>query len=148
MNNPIDNTGIFDSRDLTEYRDFLLDELLSEANDEFEQEFADVDELQDYLNDLDEPDCYKYQDEIKEFNDVNDFCNELEGYGDFSHGETIISEDYFTEYCEELVKELGYLSTDLPSFIETNINWDGVASDLKIDYMQADFDGTAYFMRA
>lgn len=147
MNNPIDNTGIFDSRDLIEYRDYLLDELIEEANDEFEQDFETFEEVQEYINSVDEPECYLLDDQIEEFESVRDFCDEL-NYGDFQYGEAIISEDYFTEYAEELVKDCGYLHNDLPSWIENNIDWDGVAGELKQDYMEVDFKGTTYLMRA
>lgn len=157
MNNPIDSTSIFDSRDLIEYKEYLADELLSTANDTFEDadDFDTVEELQEFLDNLEESEelaeyheIGEFDEDIEEYTKIEDFCNELDGYGDFSHGESIISEEYFTEYCEELCKDCGYISNDLPSFIESNIDWDGVADDLRVDYMTVDYEGTTYLMRA
>jgi hypothetical protein len=73
---------------------------------------------------------------------VNDFANEIKYYG-----VTIIHEDYFTQYVEDYCKELGYISDDLPSFIEYNIDWDGVAEDFMSDYACVDYDGASYYVR-
>lgn len=155
MNNPINSTSFFDSRDLIEYRDFLADEILSDwnewqeenLNDEFEAEDAEqaiqfAENLksngsQDFLVD--------YSGEISEYKAIQDFCHELD-YGDFPHGQTIISEHYFTEYCEELLKDCGYLPSDIPSWIE--IDFDKTADNMSEDYIKADFEGTTYLMRA
>lgn len=68
----------------------------------------------------------------------------FEGYGDFEHGESIISEDYFVEYTKQTIIDCGYISKDMPSFISDNIDWEGVAEDLKVDYMEHN----GYYMRA
>lgn len=60
---------------------------------------------------------------------------------------TLIADSYFTDYCKELVTDCGYLPRDLPGFIENNINWDGVADDLKADYSEVTLDGENYWHR-
>lgn len=73
---------------------------------------------------------------------------ELEDYApDWNHGTTLIRDSYFTEYCKDLVNDIGDLPRDLPSYIESNINWDGVAEDLKVDYTSGEFDGVEYWVR-
>ena len=73
---------------------------------------------------------------------------EAEQYAeDWQYGTTLIRESYFTEYCRDLVADLGYLSDNLPPFIGDNIDWDGVADDLKMDYTEVDFDGVTYLVR-
>ena len=72
---------------------------------------------------------------------------QAEGCGDFECGEGLIHEDYFTKYCEESCEDIGDMPADLPWYIASNIDWDGVAGDIKQDYMEIDFDGATYFMR-
>ena len=75
-------------------------------------------------------------------------AEEAEQYAeDWQYGTTLIRESYFTEYCRDLVADLGYLSDNLPPFIGDNIDWDGVADDLKMDYTEVDFDGVTYLVR-
>lgn len=75
-------------------------------------------------------------------------ADECEGYGDWSSGETLIKDSYFEEYAKEMCQDIGDLPKSLPSYIENNINWEGVAEDLQADYMEVDFDGEKYWMRS
>jgi len=111
--------------------------------------------LQEFLDNLEESEDLaeyheigEFDEDIEEYEKIVSFCDELDGYGDFRYGETIISEEYFTEYCEDLVADCGYISKDLPSFISNNIDWDAVADDLRVDYIEVDYDGTTYLMRS
>jgi hypothetical protein len=156
MNNPISN-DVFDSRDLIEYKTFLESELLdaytnwAEDVNEYKDEDTEDVLIPDTLDEADFIDDEAFtmgnEELIEELNEIKQFCEELEDYGDFEHGEAIISEDYFTDYVEDLVKGLGYLTDNLPGFIEDNIDWDGVAEDLKVDYTEVDYNGTTYLMR-
>jgi hypothetical protein len=67
---------------------------------------------------------------------------------DWNYGETLIRESYFVEYIKEMLADCGVIPSNLPFYIENNIDWSGVAEDLKVDYMEIDFDGVTYFMRA
>ena len=148
---------VIDSRDiiarleeLTEDRDALQEDI----NDK-QQELAnlnadaDNDERTEALDALDEArsNLDNWEDK-QEFEILSKVAEQGEGYGDWSYGETLINEDYFEKYCIELVKDMGGMPKDIPSYIENNINWEGVAEDLKADYTEIDFDGTSYFMRA
>jgi hypothetical protein len=64
---------------------------------------------------------------------------------DWQYGETLIHEDYFTTYVEELLVDIGYLPDDLPSFI--HIDWERTADDLKVDYFEVEFDGETFYVR-
>jgi len=121
MYNEIDNTkDIIDSRDIIERIKELYEGL-------------ELNELEGY-----EKDEYEALTELKKQ------C----GYSnDWIYGLALIHEDYFTEYCEDLCKSCGYLSDDIPFFISNNINWEGIADDLLIDYSEADFDGQTYYFR-
>lgn len=78
--------------------------------------------------------------------DADDVASELEYYGNMRE-DTLISEDYFTEYAKELVEELGYLPEGLSDLISSNLDWDGIASDLKHDYTNIKLDGEDYLIR-
>ena len=58
----------------------------------------------------------------------------------------LIAEDDFEEYVEELVTDCGYISKDLPSWIE--IDWKATANNVRQDYSEVDFRGTTYLYRA
>jgi hypothetical protein len=158
MNNPLDSTGVTDTRDLIEYKEYLESEILdaytdwAESHNEHKDEGTEDLEIPYSFDEIEFIDEEAFtigiQDTIDEYEAIRDFCQELEGYGDFEHGETLIAEDYFEEYAKELTKDCGYIPDNLPSYIENNIDWEGVADDLKLDYTEAYFEGIAYLMRA
>lgn len=67
---------------------------------------------------------------------------------DYLYGEMAIRHDYFVRYCIDLVNDAGYIPEDLPDWIGSNINWEGVADELMQDYAEVDFDGVAYYVRS
>ena len=99
-----------------------------------------IDELEDTYDDLDQLKKAELV-ALKRLTD-NAMCDAWED------GEVLINENYFTESCEELCKDTGDMPENLPWYIENNIDWDGVADDIKMDYTEVDFDGEAYFIRA
>ena len=157
MNNPIDSTGIFDSRQLIEYKEYLESEILDayiewaeDVNDYKEEDAEDL-EIPDLFEEIEfieeEAFTINYEDLLSEYEDIKNFIDELEGYGDFKYGETVISDYYFEEYCEEYLKDCEYLPDNLPAFIEYNIDFKGIADDMKQDYTVAEYYGTTYLMR-
>ena len=87
-----------------------------------------------------------WEDELKEIEEINDLEDEINN-GEFEFGTTLIDEDYFEEYCEDLVSDIGDLPKDLPSYISNNIDWSGIADDLRQDYSEVEFRGTTYLYR-
>lgn len=69
------------------------------------------------------------------------------GSSEWSNGMTFIAEGYFEDYAQELCTDLGYLPSSLPGFLASNINWVGVADDLRIDYTEYELDGNTYYSR-
>jgi len=89
-----------------------------------------------------------YSQEVEDYNNIIEFCDELEACApDYQYGESVIHEDYFTEYSTDLVKDCGYIPNELPDFIENNIDWDGVAEELKVDYTTVEYEGSTYHIR-
>jgi hypothetical protein len=85
---------------------------------------------------------------IDEMESLSNVIDQAEDCGDFEYGEGLIHKDYFTEYCQELCEDIGDVPRNLPWYIENHINWKGVAREMKQDYMEINFDGVSYFMRA
>lgn len=62
------------------------------------------------------------------------------------HGETLIREDYFEDYAQELAEDIGAIGKDMP-WPCTCIDWEQAAQELKQDYTESEFDGTTYYWR-
>ncbi len=151
-----------DTRDLTEERNDLKEQILDAFNEEFETDFSDFDELPTLIgDDLGEVDNEEevqqrledfkelWEEELKQTKEIDDLEEEVEGYaGDkFDDGIYLINENDFTEYCEEMMEEFGYINRDTPQLIKNNIDWEGIADDLRIDYTEVEFRGDTYLFR-
>jgi hypothetical protein len=136
----------FSTEDILDLRD--LADVAREASAILEDEEQDADEKQDATDTLEALASMLsdmgYSVEALEEDAVAD---ELQRIGD-GYECTLIAEDYFPTYCENLCEELGYVSPDLPGFISSNINWKGVAEDLSVDYNEVELDGQTYFIRS
>jgi hypothetical protein len=148
------NTDISNSDDVIDSRNIIERiEELEEQKSEFilnESVFADDNpswgELADAQGEAEKK--WDNTEEGEELEALTALQDELEGYApDWKYGTTLIRDSYFEEYCKELVKDIGDLPNNLPSYIESNINWDGVADDLKVDYTSAEWDGVTYWVR-
>lgn len=154
MNNPINNS-VFDTRDLIEYLETISTELVDIWND-----MADEDHQADDINDILGTSGYEFaddvedlfanfeevnEDEIKEYENINGFCDKLSNSPDYTYGEGVIHEDYFTDYCKDMLKECGYIPKDFPSWIE--LDFEATAENMKADYISADYDGSTYYIR-
>lgn len=38
-------------------------------------------------------------------------------------------------------------SNDLPAIIENNIDWSGIADDMRVDYTEVEYEGRTYLFR-
>jgi len=141
-----------DTRDLKERRDYLKQEILDSFLETFEhyadrtETFDDIlfeeEEIQEWIVD--------WETELEEIAEINQVEDEVESYGGdgFEFGTTLIKEYDFEEYCEELVRDYGYLSRDtITALIENNIDWSGIADDMRQDYSELEYQGTTYLFR-
>lgn len=142
LENPICNT-IFDTRDLIEYIEFETSEVIEEYTKLSGREADTIDEI-DICDELERE--YDFTERLDDLQRVVDFAEELKDYGDYEYGEAVIHTDYFTEYTEDLLIVCGYIPKDMPSWIE--IDMKATAENVKADYMEADFNGETYYMRA
>ena len=137
MENPM-NSAVFNREDLLEYKDKLEAEVVELWNDETNQDVDDINDI-----DFDFPgiskDLFDHMDYYKQ---VAGFCDQVGFYGI----DVIIHEDYFEEYVEQLLKDIGILPDDFPSFIE--IDWEATADNVRMDYAAIEYKGETYLTRA
>ena len=116
---PIEKEDVLDSRDLQERIDYL------ESFDEEELDDSEKEELES----------------LKELKEESDF-------GEWDWGQFFIKRGYWVKYCENMVKDIGDLPRELPSYIQDNIDWDGVADDIEQDYSVVNFGREEYLTRS
>lgn len=91
------------------------------------------------------------QDEYEELKTLEELLSNLCGYGGDEQWEgdwypvTLIARSYFVDYCEEMVKDIGDLPQNIPSYLA--IDWQATADNLEVDYSTVDFDGDEYLYR-
>lgn len=128
--------NILDSRVLITLREELKQSILDRYNESEEgvECYEDI------------PENYIYEDgeEFKHIKEID--ALERECGDEFEYGLTFIEEDDFTDYCEELCQDLGYISKDFPRWIE--IDWGATAQNIKTDYSKMDYQGKTYYFRA
>lgn len=156
-------------RDISNSEDILDSRDIIERINELERErdnWQEDNELPDYIpgdseKDLERIKAEKWTDEQsdkwtewdeseegEELKALLKLQDEAEGYAsDWIYGATLIRKTYFVEYCKDLVNDIGDMPKNLPGYIENNINWQGVADDLEIDYTEVDYDGVEYLVR-
>ena len=137
---------MIDTRDLAEKREELQTDLVDSFNEYFETKIGDFDELIKHIDDSENEDVQEWRDDnSNDFEHIEEIDELEDEISEFSFGETLIPEDDFTEYCKDMVEDYLY---NVPDFIKDNINWDGVASDLEVDYSSVTYQGVSYLVRA
>jgi DNA-binding transcriptional MerR regulator len=151
---------IIDSRDIIE----RLEELRDEKSD---LEFAITEAQEAYDNEDDEeetsPERYAEleadietaksalreweDDNASELTDLEEFEKNFSGYGDWEHGETLIEDDHFVDFAQQMAQDCCEMPANLTWPLNC-IDWEQAADELKHDYMCAEIDGNTYWMRA
>lgn len=133
----INTAEVIDTRDIVE--------LITEVEDKITELESDIEDIGDdeeakleYL----ESELDSYQTDLEILENIKE-----EVGSEFEHGESLIRDDYFTDYQKEMLIDCGMLPKDIPSFIENNIDWDAVADDLKVDYSDIEIEGETYWYR-
>jgi hypothetical protein len=102
--------------------------------DKAEEEFDDCEsELQDAK--LDDSDRAEYE-------ELSELREDISGW---QHGVTLIPEDDFEDYCQELCEDIGDIPKDFPSYIV--IDWESTCNNLKADYAEIEYQGETYLYR-
>ena len=141
---------VIDSRDIISRIEELYDDLHDYYSDyvlECEEDKTDGGSFDDWL---DLEDCYR--DEKDEYLILAKLASEASDSPDWTYGETLIHEDYFTKYTEELIDDCYELPKEMQSgnwpWRHITIDYDAAADDLKQDYFTVNYDGQIYYIRA
>ena len=156
MNNPICNT-VFYTLKLIDYKDYLAEALvdnwnsLEETRDLTAYSIEDIFSTSGYEFANNAKEAFEvfedeFEAEITEYKKIATFCEEMSNCSDFYYGETVIHEDYFTEYTEEMLKDCGYFPKDIPSWIV--IDFEATAENVKQDYSEFMYEGDRYYIRS
>ena len=110
--------NILDTRYLAERREALKQEILDSFLENFPHYEEMTESFEDILFEEEEIESWKqdWQEEINQITCIDEVEDEIGSEFDF--GVTLIPEDDFTEYMEDLLKDCGYISYDFPSWIE------------------------------
>ena len=133
-----------DGRDIIDTRDII--ERIAELRAEWAGATgADPDDFHlsgdDYLAGLDEGD----RDELVALEEFRD--EYADSFADWEYGETLIRDDYFTTYAQELADDMGAIP-DYYSWPTSCIDWERAARDLRMDYTATEIDGVTYWGRS
>lgn len=59
---------------------------------------------------------------------------------------TLIADEYFVKYAEELADDIGAVNSEA-SWPNNHIDWEAAAEELRVDYSSVTFDGHDYLIR-
>ena len=120
-----------------------LDQQIIDSRDIVER----YEELEREYDSFDTPEEIKNWEFLDEYTKLGKLIEELEDYSSelAKWGIILIREDYFKDYCIDLVQDIGDLPKDIPSYLE--IDWEKTADNLKADYTEAEINGNTYYFR-
>ena len=135
-----------DTRDLIEERNDLKQQILDSFLETFEHYAEQTETFEDILFEEEEIQSWKegFEDELKEIEEIDTLEDEINSYaGDnFDDGVYLIDAD---DFVEQDLKDCGYIPKDFPTWIE--IDWVATAENVRQDYSEVEFRGTAYLFR-
>ena len=140
---------VLDSRDIIDRCQSLIEQYLPAFNEQQELE-GDEDlqlEIEDAIHSEHFMEWIKQspEDEIQEMGVLIYLWRECENFSDWSYGETLIRDDYFTDYAREMLEDCGTIPKDIPWYVA--IDWEKTADNIKDDYTYVDFMGETYWIR-
>lgn len=128
-------------------------------------ETEDEDEAREFLNNLPDVETGRYyieqvgaeegdyawdREDDEKLADLEQLQSELSGDLRY-HGDnlepTMIREDTFEEYAQELAEDVGAIGADL-QWPLMHIDWEAAADALKIDYTSVEYDGHTWLIRS
>lgn len=152
---PSNSDDVIDSRDIIE----RIEELESELQTAHEQETTDGTTNLDFEEwllavraDSSPAHCHELNAEVEELQELRQLAADGESSPDWNYGETLIREDYFTDYIEELINDCYEMPKQMNSgewpYRHMTIDFCAAAEEVKADYFEVSFFGTVYLIRA
>lgn len=141
----IDNTeDIIDSRDIIE----RISEMELEATSRWEEATEFPEGEGPSYGELAAVDHAAWlEEDAEEYRALKALEEQAEGYSDWIHGATLIRDDYFQEYAEQLAEDIHGDGIRDASWPFCCIDWEKAATELQMDYTSIDFDGVTYWVR-
>lgn len=97
-----------------------------------------IEELEQLL--ADESTREEFLDWCTEYDNLSTLAGEASLYSDdWEWGVTLIHENYFTDYCKEMLE-------DFPTYVV--IDWEATTENIKHDYSEVEFNGEKYYYRS
>ncbi len=148
MTNTISNQDdVIDSRDVIAKIEELESELQQACEDQSKNN-----EFEPWLENMAADEKGVMQDAAQELLALRELASEAESSPDWIHGETLIRESYFTDYIEQLIDDCYEMPKEFKSgnwpWRHMTIDFEAAADEAKQDYMEVDFDGETYLLRA
>ena len=125
-----------DTRDLQE----RLEELEGERTD-LQEAVSDAEGEEEKQTAQEELDVWE-GDNLEELEALRGLKDEVSEWDD---GNTLVPEDDWIDYVQELLIDIGDLPSDLPWYIE--IDWEKTAENIAQDYGTVDYMGATYYYR-
>lgn len=145
MSKEIEKSEVIDSRDVIE-RIGDLESDLEDLYDEYAEATPNHAAFETWLRAAAIDRECDYQDDAIELMELQAFAQSAQNYSpDWEYGSTLIREDYFVEYCKELLADIGDIPREIPDYIV--IDWEATSENLKVDYTEVDFGGVTYYVR-
>ena len=106
-----------------------------------------IEELEEEKDELEEEELAQWEEDNKEeLASLLELHKECGGYNaNWQHGDILIHESYFAEYCKQFCEDIGDISTDIPDYIV--VDWEATADNLRVDYMEVEYNGETYLLR-
>ena len=120
-----------------EYREAQTDEEIEDAQEQVAAALEDLETANHEIVDWQS----EYQEELDEINAL-----ESEIGDEWMHGATLIDEDDFIEYVQDLAEELGATAGDDHCWLV--IDWEATANNVQQDYSSCEYQGTTYLFRS
>lgn len=121
--------------------------LVSTADDEYDSDRPWTDGYGNYYETESEAQDGALENLREDMGAEYDELKNLESLVDDVGGEDgpLIRDSYFTDYCQELVQDIGDLPRNIPGYLV--IDWEATADNLRVDYSSTEFDGVTYWYR-
>lgn len=132
--------------------DYKISRVLYECDDTERERFENHQTLYENIQ-LELENAQKELDEFNhdEFKLLEDIINQGENSPDWSYGETLIHENYFTAYIEEVIHDCYEMPKEFDGgkwpFNHMSMDWEAAAEEALQDYNTIDADGEAYYIR-
>lgn len=143
----IEADKIIDSRDLALRKDELeslrdsLDQAREDRKEIGESAASTQDEIEAADRTVQNAESEFGEDEREELSELENLESEV---GEWRHGNTLIREDYFEEYAEQLADDIGAIDRNA-RWPFNCIDWKEAADQLKADYSEVTYAGYTYF---